>query len=602
MINLSFMNGKIKESILIRDFLNDRTYVVDAAPGQKTLAAEITHQKSGDKVFSVERVRRGYVLATGPAANSVFVDGKEGNRVDLKVDEDYSVFDGSNLLLIRVTENASAWKKTIEKDTWSITDLHSDKAAGPMPLSDLLESMELFLSEFEAGVVHHSSVSSGFHLKHFAKAHSNNHSESSSAPEPVVPAVAHRSAADEENLINAEYGKYTCPACWLKFDRGDVLHISVHAALKGDPVLGEEEMLRFSATRFSDSGKALDAMGLPVNDMSCPHCRRKLPPSFLDLPQHIFSIVGAPSSGKSYYLAVLVKMLQTSLYKNFNTSFFDADPSENIRLTEMKNKLFSASSSAEASIAKTDLEGDMYLEIPRMGRLVRMPKPFVFNVAPTERQEETVSVVYYDNAGEHFEPTRNSAESPGAQHIASASAIFFIFDPTYNLEFRRRLVGHPDPQITDQRFDQQDTLLAETNARVKNLLAIDFKQKITTPLAVIVNKMDVWQDLVGGRDKFQNPVTPGRLDLRALDANSAIARNLLLEVAPQIVANAEAISSNVRYFPVSSFGCSPERVGQDKAGRPIFSPNPEKLNPVLIEVPTLWVLSLIEPSLVAGIA
>ena len=417
-----------------------------------------------------------------------------------------------------------------------------------------------------------------------------------------MPAVTHRSAANEENLINAEYGKYTCPACWLKFDRGDVLHISVHAALKGDPVLGEEEMLRFSATRFSDSGKALDAMGLPVNDMSCPHCRRKLPPSFLDLPQHIFSIVGAPSSGKSYYLAVLVKMLQTSLYKNFNTSFFDADPSENIRLTEMKNKLFSASSSAEASIAKTDLEGDMYLEIPRMGRLVRMPKPFVFNVAPTERQEETVSVVYYDNAGEHFEPTRNSAESPGAQHIASASAIFFIFDPTYNLEFRRRLVGHPDPQITDQRFDQQDTLLAETNARVKNLLAIDFKQKITTPLAVIVNKMDVWQDLVGGRDKFQNPVAPGKLDLSALDANSAIARNLLLDVAPQIVANAEAISSNVRYFPVSSFGCSPERVGQDKAGRPIFSPNPEKLNPVLIEVPTLWVLSLIEPSLVAGIA
>ena len=152
MINLSFMNGKIKESILIRDFLNDRTYVVDAAPGQKTLSAEITHQKSGEKVFSVERVRRGYVLATGPAADSVFVDGKEGQRVDLKVDEDYSVFDGSNLLLIRVTENASGWKKTIEKDTWSITDLHSDKAAGPMPLSDLLESMDLFLSEFEAGV------------------------------------------------------------------------------------------------------------------------------------------------------------------------------------------------------------------------------------------------------------------------------------------------------------------------------------------------------------------------------------------------------------------------------------------------------------------
>ena len=44
---------------------------------------------------------------------------------------------------------------------------------------------------------------------------------------------------------------------------------------------------------------ALDALGLPCPDLACPHCRRKLPPGFLDVPHHIFSMVGAPSAGKS---------------------------------------------------------------------------------------------------------------------------------------------------------------------------------------------------------------------------------------------------------------------------------------------------------------
>ena len=69
-------------------------------------------------------------------------------------------------------------------------------------------------------------------------------------------------------------------------------------------------------------------MNIPSPDLACPHCRRKLPPGFLDGPHHIFSIVGAPSSGKSYYLSVLVKVLQTTLFQQFGVTFRDADPSK----------------------------------------------------------------------------------------------------------------------------------------------------------------------------------------------------------------------------------------------------------------------------------
>jgi hypothetical protein len=76
----------------------------------------------------------------------------------------------------------------------------------------------------------------------------------------------------------------------------------------------------------------------------------------------------------------------------------------------------------------------------------------------------------------------------------------------------------------------------------------------------------------------------------------------MLEVCPQIVAGAEAISSNVKYFPVSSFGCSPEVIGYDKdpQGReiPVLSPDPAKIQPILVEIPVLWILSQIEPDLI----
>jgi uncharacterized protein (UPF0212 family) len=86
----------------------------------------------------------------------------------------------------------------------------------------------------------------------------------------------------EEAKIDIEYGEFTCPVCWFRFDRGDVMNIAVHADLLGDPILGEDKMLRFHATRFNDRNQAVDAMGISAPDSACPHCRRRLPPGFLD--------------------------------------------------------------------------------------------------------------------------------------------------------------------------------------------------------------------------------------------------------------------------------------------------------------------------------
>jgi hypothetical protein len=102
-----------------------------------------------------------------------------------------------------------------------------------------------------------------------------------------------------------------------------------------------------------------------------------------------------------------------------------------------------------------------------------------------------------------------------------------------------------------------------------------------------------------GRENLKNAVTDGELDLTIVKEVSDLVRRKLLEVTPAIVANAESISENVMYFPVSAFGCSPEFLGTDPiSGHPILSPDPNKIDPILVEIPTLWILSQMNHHLV----
>jgi len=405
--------------------------------------------------------------------------------------------------------------------------------------------------------------------------------------------------------MDGRTGSLTCPVCWQKFDPGDAMNIAAHDTLRGDPILGEDARLRFFPTRFNDLGLALDPMGLPSADLACPHCRRKLPPGFLEVPQFIFSIVGAPSAGKSYYLAILLKILQQSLFRDFGVVLKDGDPTGNMLLNQMKNQLFSAPRPEDAVLAKTALEGAMYERFPRFGKMVALPRPFIYalgratpgaNPAATDNATEC-SIIFYDNAGEHFEPGVDLDDSPGALHVASSAGIFFLFDPTSNHGFRKILAGSPDPQLAQStRIDQQDSIMAEMEVRVKRLLAFEPGRKIDIPLAVLIGKCDVWKHLVEW-DKFESPLQNGRIDHRIVDANSARLRELIVRVDPAIVAHAEGLARTVRFFPISAFGHSPARIESGPAAG-LLAPDPRRLAPIQLEIPTLWALSRLVPGLV----
>ena len=357
-------------------------------------------------------------------------------------------------------------------------------------------------------------------------------------------------------------------------------------------------MLRFSPTHFNDYGQAIDPMGMPSSEIACPHCRRRLPPGFLDIAHKIFSLIGAPSSGKSYFLAVLTRILQEQLFKDFDLVFKDGDPTGNMLLNQMRTKLFSGVTPEECVLGKTALEGSTYERLPRMGKWVMLPRPFVYILDDEHSTKpSSAAITFYDNAGEHFEPGLSMEESPGALHVVQSAGIFFLYDPTSNPRFRRVLADSTDPQLHQRgRADQQDSILAEMEVRIKRMLGLAPMEKVPMPIALLIGKCDVWAKLFDAR-QLPCPVHDKRLDQGIIDANSGKLRELLVEYCPGLIAHAETLSHNVRYFAISSLGHSPMPLASGP-NQGMLAPDPQKLNPVGIEAPAYWLLSRAFPQLI----
>lgn len=415
-----------------------------------------------------------------------------------------------------------------------------------------------------------------------------------SPPPTELPPAEQSSVRDPAFAIPNSDGELTCPVCWLHFDGGDIMHIAVHDSLRGDPILGEDAQQRFLATRFNNAGQALDAMGIPSSEIACPHCRRKLPPSFLGMPHHIISLVGDQSAGKSYYLSVLTKVLSASLYREFGIVFQDSDPTGNAPVNDMRKALFGAQSPAQAKLAKTVFEGAMYERLPRQGRMVALPRPFVYTLAAEEKTRDQCALIFYDNAGEHFQPGVNIVEQPGAQHVASAAGIMYLFDPFNSPEFRQRIRDTKDPQLEKPVVDQQDIILSEMRTRIQTIRNMRPGERIQTPFAFIVGKYDAWLQLLDGKT-LRETVHNGKLDISAIEENSSVIRELLYRLCPPLVANAEALSANVMFFAASSFGHTPLKIGPGE-----YVPDPSKLSPVNVEIPLLWILTQVCPNLFAA--
>ncbi len=393
-------------------------------------------------------------------------------------------------------------------------------------------------------------------------------------------------------------GEYRCPSCWSTFESEQALFIASHNSLIGDDKLGPDEMQRFAPYTTCADGVALDARGSRCHERACPKCHHKLPPFFGQMYQHIFSLIGVSSAGKSYYLSALVHELEKTMPRDFGIPFRDADPTANAPLNDMRMRVFTANSPQDAHIGKTHLRGRLYRKVWKAGEYSRMPRPFIYTL---NKGQGAHSVVLYDNAGENYEPGRNSEQISGADHLKVADALMFLFDPTTNPGFRALLQDSPDPQLQQCLAPpgRQALLLAETEMRLRTALNLPPDKRLSTPLAIIIGKCDAWRSLLG-----PEPLLPiirnGLIKQENIIANSNRLRELLFRICPNICTNAEAVSDNVRYFAASSLGAPPCTFTDEVTGETLLGPSDGKLHPFRVTDAFLWALSCVAPTLLPG--
>ncbi len=538
------------------------------------------HQLDGD--FSIEPLAQDQTIK---------LDGQIITReTPLKPNRNYGLTLDKHLIIVRLTRKPDRLGDGFSEGNWDIAPRENPEDREPLPPSQLTSAnIATHFNPPEDHLAFPTYGDAAFLLSDLLASLSPSSPLSSTQPPPEPSAPLRPTPLVPRPSSTTS----SCPYCWKPFAPGDALNIAVHESLTGDPILGSHLKLRFAAERFNHLGQALDAAGTACPDLACPHCRGRLPPSFFSQPQFILSLVGAPSSGKSYYLSVLLRLLPEDLIRHYSANLQDGDPSGNAQLNEMKNRLFSATTPEDAFISKTDFEGVMYERLHRDGKLVPLPRPFVYHLQGLSNPDNRASLVFYDNAGEHFKPGIALDDSPGALHVAASSGLLFLFDPSSSPAFRKLLRRKRDPQLRTDATDEQDTILSELGVRVKKMRALESHEKVDTPLAVLVGKFDLWQSLLPP-DSIHLP--EGRpLTDEEIAQNSAAVRTLLAQLCPTIVANAESISTRITYFPLSSLGHSPKEIPEGPlAGR--LAPNPKRLQPILATTPVLWILAQQSPS------
>lgn len=399
--------------------------------------------------------------------------------------------------------------------------------------------------------------------------------------------------------------RVTCPHCWHQYPPEDSVWISSdHKSLRGDPKAGEDAPRRFRAERFDVQGNALDAREKRAQGLACPECHLEVPRALYEYKPFFVSIVGAPGSGKSFFLPAMTWFLRSSLPDKCGVSFQDADPRLNVRLHEYETTLFlNADRETPVTIEKTQMMNarDLVDEVFLGNEQVELLRPFVFRLEPTSDHpmrgriaSESRAVCMYDNAGEHFLAATEGRYSRLTNHLEHCDLTLFLFDPTQHARFRQaaRSVSE-DPQWTRKVPPLlQNTILDNAATRLRNLRRLSLQQRYNGPLVVVITKFDAWANLIPAKIRTSllsadylpkmAGETTGRLRYDAVQALSGFCRTLLKQLAPEIVSAADGFSSDVTFIPVSATGCAVRELPNGQYGV-----RPRHIQPKWCELPLL---------------
>jgi hypothetical protein len=430
----------------------------------------------------------------------------------------------------------------------------------------------------------------------------------------------------------------TCPHCAEAFAPEKLKFIARSPTLNFDHKLPDGQMRRFSPSIYSFQGDAIDFGGEVCSETACPKCHLKVPRLLAMRPMLSFSVFGSPSSGKSYLLGSMCRMLRERLGA-CGLRFDDVDVESNEILLDYERRLFQQPSPGHwVYLEKTQELGAWYSDVwfgprtdPKTGaELLRnrktYPKPFMMRVDPQENHPNALDsssgrvICLFDNAGEHFQ-VGNDRYNNVTRHLKESCGLVFVYDPTQDPKFREACRERSsDRQFRDVKVDTQDVLYGNVMNRLLSLRSMLPTERVKVPLVVALTKYDAWRFLLDERGGLPPPYqkfqTGGGQDISlfasdAIDVVSRRCRDLLLRVTPHFVSTIESRCEpdGIRYMPVSATG-GPS-AGKTRSEDWPFAPSPappdgydyflqKDIRPEWAEVPLLTLIRMAAPELLPG--
>ncbi|HLO42409.1 MAG TPA: hypothetical protein VK176_15410 [Phycisphaerales bacterium] len=408
-----------------------------------------------------------------------------------------------------------------------------------------------------------------------------------------------------------------CPYCCHPFRSSDALAISRNSTLGRDRVVldDQDRNIRFLPSRFAENGNPLDPAGSECHEYACPECHLGLSRNNLVAEPNYFSLVGAPQSGKSFFLTASTWRLQTILL-HLRCSLLDASPRENTLLREYARRLFESDDRTAPiePLSPTDWRNPPNsVQVRIRNRTLRLLKPFQFlfrankdwmaeaierataaNGTPPGRllnaAEYGSQVLLYDNPGEdHLAQSSEGLDS--ASHMRFSKVLLFTLNPLGDRSLRARcdqshpLVKNP-PAIEVEPRCAQNLVFSEAVRRIARLKGAGPAGSIGARVVVAVTKADLWPELyeqISTPLEYQGRGRPS-LPQEEIDRVSTQTKLLVRQAWPEFVDAADRAdeAQAARFFPVSVLKPSACRGDNPRVIRG------EDVHPAWCEVPLLW--------------
>jgi len=317
-----------------------------------------------------------------------------------------------------------------------------------------------------------------------------------------------------------------------------------------------------------------DSCGKTTSTRVCSKCESALPYSITEGETEIISIVGAKGSGKSYYVATLLRqIMEKGLFSRINGASAKWGVKES---AEEYAKRFKKRMDTFVPLDGTQKVTDIVKDNPPL--LVEM----TFEKKKGFGSKNTIKTFsFFDAAGESFEDAADlAAVTP---YIAHSKAVVLILDPR-QIQAVDDAVKSYMPGLPAVSSKSYSDIINNVIEVIRNSLRIKANDKIKIPLCVAFSKWDLLvktpgllpDGLIVSQQNQQN--TSGYDDDLVNTASEEI-RSLLMNWEPNLVATAEGKFETVRYFGFSAWGFANTKANEIP---PIAS--------YRVEDPMLWAL------------